>query len=126
MIQVTVNVTLSRLYRVLGDFRVSIDTLMQNISLLCWYLPLFHWRSGSRPGCHLRQSRVPRANAFFHTSLRIAFSKCHQTLKQIAVGSPLGAANYIFLLCGATSLKRLRSTALALNLPMMKSRWTRC
>jgi len=27
--------------------------------------------------------------------IKNTFSDCHQTLKQIAMGSPLGAANYI-------------------------------
>jgi len=40
--------------------------------------------------------------ALMHFSIyhqKILFAKCHQTLKEfIAVGSPLGAANYIFLL----------------------------
>jgi len=49
-------------------------------------------------GCHLRYSGVPRADAFFNISLTILVSKCHKTLKQIAMGSPLGAANYICLL----------------------------
>jgi len=37
--------------------------------------------------------------------LQNAISKCHQTLNQIAVGSPLGAVNYISLLQGAASRK---------------------
>jgi len=55
---------------------------------------------------------VPRANAFFNISLKILFSKWHQTLKQIAIGSQMGAANCISLLWGAASLERLGSTAL--------------
>jgi len=41
---------------------------------------------------------VPQTNTFFNTSLKILFSKCHQTLKQIAMHSPVGATNYISLL----------------------------
>ena len=59
-------------------------------------------------GCHLRY--YSGANAFFNISLKIVFSICHHTLKQIAVGSPLGAANYIYLLQDAASLKSLGST----------------
>jgi len=51
--------------------------------------------SGSQPGCRLQYSGVPRANLRFNISL---FSKCHQTLKQIAMDSPLGATNYNCLL----------------------------
>ena len=40
------------------------------------------------------------------------FSKCRQTSNQIAMGSPLGAANYISLLQVAASLKRLGTTKL--------------
>jgi len=43
------------------------------------------------PRCHLRYSGVPRANAFFNISSKTLFSKCHQTLKQIALGSLLRA-----------------------------------
>jgi len=62
--------------------------------------------SGSQPGCrgplrcHLRYSGGPRANAFFNISLKILFSECYQTIKQIAMGSPLGAANFICLPSG--------------------------
>jgi len=41
---------------------------------------------------------VPRANAFFNISLKILFSKCNQTIKQIAMVSPLGAVKNISLL----------------------------
>jgi len=42
-----------------------------------------------------RRPRVPGANSFFNISVKNTFSKCHQTLKQIALGSPLGAAGNI-------------------------------
>ena len=51
--------------------------------------------------------RVAASNAFFKTSLKNKISKCHQTLKRIAVSSPLGAASYICLLQGAASLKKV-------------------
>jgi len=35
--------TLSRLSGVLGDFLVSTDTLVQNVFLVFWSLPFFHW-----------------------------------------------------------------------------------
>jgi len=47
-------------------------------------------------GCHLRYSGVPREKKFCNISLKITFSKCHWISKQIAVASPLGAANFIF------------------------------
>jgi len=63
---------------------------------------LYHWFPTGMPrhpiGCHLQYSGVPRANVFLNISLKILFSKCYQTVKQIATGSPPGAANYIFLL----------------------------
>jgi len=40
---VVLSATLSRLYRVLGDFLVSTDTLVQNVLLVFWFLPSFHW-----------------------------------------------------------------------------------
>jgi len=52
--------------------------------------------SGSQLGCHLQYTGVPRAK-FFNISLKKLFSKCHQTLKKIAMRSPLGAAYYICL-----------------------------
>ena len=57
-------------------------------------------------------SCVPRGSTVFILSLKNTFWKCHQTLKQIATGSPLGAANCISLLQGAASLKWLGNTAL--------------
>jgi len=39
--------------------------------------------------------------------VEMIFSKCHQTSKQIATGSPQGAANYVSLLQGAAILLRL-------------------
>ena len=47
---------------------------------------------------YLRYSGVPQASAFLNISLKILVSKCHQTLKQIAMGSPLDVTNYISLL----------------------------
>jgi len=41
--QVILSATLSRLYRVLGDFHMSTDFLAQNFLLVFWFLPLFHW-----------------------------------------------------------------------------------
>ena len=55
---------------------------------------------------------MPRANTFFQYIIKNKFSNCRQTLKQIGMGSPLGAANYYSLLQGAASLKRLGSTDL--------------
>jgi len=52
--------------------------------------------NGSQPGCrgtlgcHLQCPGVPRANTFFYHIIKNAFSSCHQTSKQIAVG----AVNY--------------------------------
>ena len=46
-------------------------------------------------------------------SLKIHFSNCHQTLKRIAMGSPLGAAFYISFLQGDARLKILGTTCLA-------------
>jgi len=43
---------------------------------------------------HLQSPRVQRANTFFKYIIKNTFSNCHQTLKQIATGSPLDAANY--------------------------------
>ena len=69
--------------------------------------------SGSQPGCHSRYSGVTRANTFFNISLKILFSKCHQTLKKIAMRSPLGTANCICLLQRVASLNWLENTGLA-------------
>ena len=63
-------------------------------------------------GCHLRYSGMPRANTFFNASLKNAICKCHQTFKEISMSSPLGAANYISLLWGNASQKRLGNAAL--------------
>jgi len=47
-------------------------------------------------GCHLQYSGVPRANWFSNICIiKNTTSKCHSALKQIAMGSPLGAANCI-------------------------------
>jgi len=43
LIQVVLSATLSRLYCVLGDFHVSIDTLVQNFSRAFWFVSLFYW-----------------------------------------------------------------------------------
>jgi len=48
----------------------------------------------------------------FNTSLKNTFSKCLQTLKQIAMSSPLDAANYISFLYGTASWKRLGNTTI--------------
>ena len=61
---------------------------------------------------------VPNRGAIYNTqgaasyflkniTLKILFSRCHQTLKQIAMRSLLGVTNYICLLKGAASLKWL-------------------
>jgi len=52
----------------------------------------------------LHQS-VPFTNTVFNISLKNTFLKCHQTLKQIAMDSPLGVASYISILYEAASLK---------------------
>jgi len=31
------------IYCLLGDFHESTDTLVQNLFLVFWFLPLFHW-----------------------------------------------------------------------------------
>jgi len=41
----------------------------------------------------------------YAVSLKNTYSNCHQTLKQIAMGSPLGAAYCVYFLSGAASLK---------------------
>jgi len=41
------SVSLSHKYRVLGDFHVFTDTLVQNLSFVFWFLPLIHWH---KPG----------------------------------------------------------------------------
>jgi len=41
--QVVLIAALSRLYRMLGEFHVSTDTLVQNVLLVFWCLPLIHW-----------------------------------------------------------------------------------
>jgi len=56
-----------------------------------------------------------RANAFFNISLKILVSKCHKTLKRIALGSPLGTAKYICRVWGAASLKKLGNTAIGIG-----------
>jgi len=56
-----------------------------------------------------------QANTFFNISLKILVSKCHKTLKQIAMGSPLGTANYICLVWGSASLKKLGNTAIGIG-----------
>jgi len=43
LMQVILSATLSRLYRVLGDFHMSSDFLGQTFYLVFWFLPLFHW-----------------------------------------------------------------------------------
>ena len=48
--------------------------------------------------------------------IKSTISKWHQALKQIAMGSPLGAANYISLLQGAANLNRLGNTGLSYSL----------
>jgi len=40
--QVVLSATLSRLCRVVGDFHMSTDTLVQNVLLVFLFLPLFH------------------------------------------------------------------------------------
>jgi len=41
--QVVFSATLPCLYHVLGDFHWSTETLVQNLLLVFWLLPLFHW-----------------------------------------------------------------------------------
>jgi len=43
LMQVVLSTTLSCLYRVLGDFYVSTDNLVQNLLPVFWSLPSFHW-----------------------------------------------------------------------------------
>jgi len=57
-------------------------------------------------------SGVTQAGASFNISLKNTFSKCYRTLKQIAMGSPLGGANYNYLPQGVASQKRLGNTVL--------------
>jgi len=52
-------------------------------------------------------SGVPQAGASFNISLKNTFSKCYRTLKQIAMGSPLGGANYNYLPQGVASQKKV-------------------
>jgi len=40
--QVVLSATLLHLYGVLGDFHLSTDSLVQNLLLVFWFLPLFH------------------------------------------------------------------------------------
>jgi len=47
--------------------------------------------------CNVQGRRTASQYIFQHI-IKNAFSKCHQTLKRIAVGLPPGAANYIPLL----------------------------
>jgi len=54
--------------------------------------------------------RGAASQCIFQYINKILFSKCHQTLKQIAMGSPV--ANYISLLWGAANLKILGNTGL--------------
>jgi len=41
--QVVLSATLSHLHWVLGKFHMSTDTVVQNVLLVFWFLPLFHW-----------------------------------------------------------------------------------
>jgi len=43
VIQVVRSATLSRLYRMLGDFPMSPYTLVQKVLKVFRFLPLFHW-----------------------------------------------------------------------------------
>jgi len=65
-------------------------------------------------GCHLQYTGCGELMRFAiqYIIKKNTFSNCHQTLKQISVGSLLGATNYISFLYGAASLKRLGSTGL--------------
>ena len=73
--------------------------------------------SGYRPQCRgtlgtftiLRGSKMLIRFSICHWN---TFSKHHQTLKQISKDSPLGAENFIFLLPGAATLKRLGNAEL--------------
>ena len=50
------------------------------------------------PGVPFTILRGAWGNTLFMISLKNTFSACHQTFTQYAVGSPLGVANYIYLL----------------------------
>ena len=74
--------------------------------------------------CHLQYSGVPWSNMIFNTSLKNTFSKCLQTLKQIAMSSPLDAANYISFLYGTASWKRLGNTTIQSLNPLQNKSWS--
>jgi len=53
---------------------------------------------------------MPRANTIFNAPSKIHLKNITKLQSKIGMGSPLGAANYIFLHRGATSQKRLGNT----------------
>jgi len=59
---------------------------------------LGQWFTTSAPECHSQYWGVPKCWYVFQYIIKNTFSKCHQTLKQFAMGSPPGAANCISLL----------------------------
>ena len=56
--------------------------------------------------------RGAASKTFSNVSLKTHFQNVIKSYKQIAMGSPLGAANFIFFLQGAANLKRLGNTGL--------------
>jgi len=44
LVRACLSATLSHLYCVLGDFHISTDNLVQNVSLVFWFLHLFYWQ----------------------------------------------------------------------------------
>jgi len=72
----------------------------------------------------LQYSGVPRGKTIFNISLRIHFQNSIKLLKQVAMGSPLGAASYIFQ--GATTLKKLGNTDLKSRLLHTNNPTLRC
>jgi len=69
----------------------------------CIFITNYHWTKISPVvphwGAIYNTQGCRELNTFFNISVKILFSKCHQTLKKIAMRVPLGAANYIFVFC---------------------------
>jgi len=65
--EVVLSVTLSHLYRVLGDFHGSTDTLVQNLLLFFLFLCLIH-SIGTNPARNKRFGVFNGANSRYHCS----------------------------------------------------------
>jgi len=59
---------------------------------------VFPKRGAAVPTVSFTMLRGAGSQCLLQYIIKILVSKCHETLKQICMGSPLGGANYIWLL----------------------------